>query len=241
MPGGIDLRWQTGLVDHGTDLDALAAHYASALERHGVDSSEAVQWSSRETQERRFQVLAEVVPPEVLRQASVLDFGCGTGHLLTWLRRAHGYEGRYTGYDISPEMIEAARAVHEGDAQATFEHRDVLREGIDGRFDLVLVSGTFNNAVTDAWGFVTDLLRPLAAASDVALAFNALSTYVDYTTDGLTHLCPEDVFRFCKEELSPRVSLRHDYQIKDGVIPFEFTVYVHASDLAPVARLGSTA
>jgi hypothetical protein len=47
------------------------------------------------------------------------------------------------------------------------------------------------------------------------------------------------VFAFCKQELSPRVTLRHDYHVKDGVIPFEFTTYVYRSDLAPVPPLGS--
>ena len=63
------------------------------------------------------------------------------------------------------------------------------------------------------------------------LAFNALSTYVDYFDDDLFYFDPEDVFNFCKEQLSTRVTLRNDYLITTDSIPFEFTVYIYKSDI----------
>lgn len=185
------------------------------------------------------EVLAEIVGPDELRTASILDFGCGTGHLLTWLRRTHRYEGSYTGYDIAGAMIQAARALHASDPGASFERRDIGTEGVGGDFDLVLVSGTFNNVVSDNWRFLTDHLRILFPHARRGLSFNCLSSYVDYTTEGLAHRRPEDVFSFVKAELTPRVALRHDYHVKDDVIPFEFTVYAYASEHDPVADRGT--
>lgn len=164
-----------------------------------------------------------------LRLAKVLDFGCGTGYLLDVLRR-QGFSGEYVGYDLVAEALDVAQAKH---PDARFELRDILRDGMTERFDYILLNGVFNNAMSDNWSFMTTTLQALFAQVDGGLAFNALSTYVDYLDDGLFYVEPEQVFRFCKEELSPRVVLRHDYEVRSGSLPFEFTVYVYPSKLSP--------
>ena len=67
-------------VDHSADIALLKQHYGKALDEFG-DSPGAVQQSSWETQERRFAVLADVAALDLLRDADVLDFGCGLGHI----------------------------------------------------------------------------------------------------------------------------------------------------------------
>lgn len=208
------------------DFRRLAQHYAGLLGRHG-DSPHSAQWSDRASQERRLEVLAQVAD---LRTAKVLDFGCGTGHLLAYLRSAVGFAGEYVGYDLSEELIGAAAAKF---PEARFEARDVLTEGVPEDFDYVLISGVFNNRVGDNWGLLTTLLRQLFPRARRALAFNALSTYVDFLDPELFYLNPEDALRFCKENLSPCVTLRHDYQIRPGVAPYEFTLYAYAADVPP--------
>ena len=76
------------------------------------------------------------------------------------------------------------------------------------------------------------LLRTLLARTEKALAFNNLSAYVDFFEPHLYYVAPEQVFRFCKEQLSPRVITRHDYEVRPGVLPYEFTTYVYASPIA---------
>jgi SAM-dependent methyltransferase len=205
------------------DIRALEEHYSRLAREHG-DSPRAAQWSSVETQEARMAVLAEIGD---LRTAKVLDFGCGTGHLLSVLR-GRGFAGEYVGYDLSAEMIAIARKKY---PDARFEARDVLAAGMPERFDYVLASGVFNNGFADGWKLLTTLLPVLHAACDRGLAFNALSTYVDFFDDGLYYADPERVFRFCKEHLSPLVVLRHDYQVKPEAPPFEFTVYVRRTEV----------
>lgn len=209
-------------------LDAIARHYAQLLAQHG-DVPAAAQWSDRATQEARMAALLGVGD---VRSAKVLDFGCGTGHLLTVLRERAQFNGTYVGYDLSPEIVEVARRKH---PDARFEARDILADGIDEDFDFVFASGTFNNRLTDNWSMVTRLLKTLWPRTKRALAFNALSIYVDFFDEGLWYVEPERLFRFCKEELSPCVTLRHDYFVRPGVVPFEFCLYVYATDVAPRA------
>lgn len=212
------------------DLRDTRAHYARLLRAHG-DSPQAVAWRDAATQERRMAVLAEVGD---LRAARVLDFGCGTGHLLTFLREQADFRGQYVGYDLSGEMIDVARRKFPG---VQFEARDILESGVGADFDYVLINGVFNHRLDDNWGLMTAILEQLFPHVRRALAFNALSTYVDYAEPDLSYVNPERVFRFCKQRLSPLVTLRHDYLVKDGVVPFEFAVYAYQTTIGLRAEL----
>ena len=211
------------------DLDTVRSHYTALLERHG-DSPQTAQWADLETQERRMQILAEVGD---LSRAKILDFGCGTGHLLTYLQQNLDFCGEYVGYDLSTKIIDAARQKHPA---GRFEARDVLTDGVGELFDYVLISGVFNNKVADNVGLTQALLRALFPACRQALAFNALSTFVEFFDPQLSYLSPLETFCFCKEQLSPLVTLRHDYQLRSGVVPYEFTCYVRCGDVAPVSQ-----
>jgi SAM-dependent methyltransferase len=206
------------------DLSRLSEHYSRLMQQHG-DTPPGVQWRDRQSQERRLTILTEAGD---LRSAKILDFGCGTGHLLTYMQRELGFAGEYVGYDLSARMIATAKNKF---PQIRFELRDILTDGIPEDFDYVLVSGVFNNCVKDGWSLMTKLLSTLFQHTRTAIAFNALSTYVDYCDPELFYVNPESVFRFCKEQLSPCVCLRHDYLVKPGIVPFEFSTYVYKVEL----------
>ncbi len=206
-------------------FERLEQLYDECLREHG-DSPQATQQADRLTQEQRMRVLCQVTD---LRQAKVLDFGCGTGHLLDFMREECGFQGEYVGYDITKGMVETAATKH---TDARFEHRNILSAGVPEDFDIVLVTGTFNNYTGDNWTWMTACLKLLWERTRVAMAFNNLSAYVDFFAEGLYYEDPGRVLRFCKEELSPLVTLRHDYCVRPGVVPYEFTTYVHRTDIA---------
>jgi SAM-dependent methyltransferase len=212
--------------DFNRDIEALSKHYGGLVTRHG-DAPESAQYADRETQERRMAVLCEI---GVAKDSKVLDFGCGTGQMLSFLRRSLDYEGEYVGYDISPEAIEFARSAHPA---GRFEVRNILEQPAQEAFDYVLVSGVFNNRISDNRAFFEAISRRLMAQANIGYAFNMLSRFVDYFDDGLYYEDPLHAFRFCKEQLSPLVTLRHDYAVRPGSIPFEFSIYVHRTDVAP--------
>jgi SAM-dependent methyltransferase len=220
-----------GSSDRGfaAEIERVADSYRAALAAHG-DEPAAVQWSDRDSQERRMQVLTEIGD---LSGSKVLDFGCGTGHLLTYLGRS-GFTGEYVGLDLIDEMVEVARSKHPDER---FVSRDVLEQDLDEDFDYVLVNGTFNNRTADPWGLTSSILRRIWPHVRVGLAFNLMSTYVQFEAPGLAYHDPAEVFSWCKRELSSQVTLRHDYLVKPGTIPFEFAVYVYRSQHSPVPPL----
>lgn len=210
------------MSEAGDGMQDLANQYTRLFLAHG-DSPQASQWSSRETQDKRLRELIRVIEPHhpSFLVASILDFGCGTGRLLDLLQNEFAFSGIFTGVDISAPIIDFANTLH---PESRFLCTNLLEEPLVGKFDYVLCSGTFNNREmeTRLW----DALPILFAHCKTALAFNLLSTFVDYQDEGLSYFDPTEVLRFCKAELSPYVVLAHDYELKKGVVPFEFTVSV---------------
>lgn len=194
----------------------LAEHYRQLFLKYG-DSPMAVQWSNLESQNIRFQILSEIAN---LNHCSILDLGCGTGQLATYLKK-NNIHVQYTGVDIVDEFLECAAKKHP-------EHDFCkLDKALICRYDYVLISGVFNNEMSDNRSFYMGMIEKLFPIVNKGLAFNMLSYYVDYYDKGLFYEKPETVFEFIKQKITPYVVIRNDYQIKEGIIPFEFTVYAY--------------
>ncbi len=111
------------------------------------------------------EVLADIAPPE---PASVLDLGCGDGRLAALMLEARPSVGRVVAVDVSPPMLERARArfaddrrveVREGDLAVPLDPLAAL-----GPFDVV-VSGFAIHHLEDGrkrelFGEVSRLLAP---------------------------------------------------------------------------------
>ena len=210
------------MKDFEETVRVLEDRYSRLLSENG-DGPAAVEQSDRATQERRMKTLCEIGD---LRTAKILDFGCGTGHLLTVLRDEFDFAGEYVGCDITADLLRVAGEKFPG---VRFERWDVLTDGLQERFDYVLISGVFNNRVGENWEWMSEILKALFGNVDRGIAFNNLTRYVDYFDPHLFYVDPADVFEFCKTELSPLVTLRHDYFIRKETVPYEFTTYVYPS------------
>src|SRR5438067_13756347 len=126
-------------------LRAVERYYTGRLQEHGA-TARGVDWNSEESQRLRFRQLARLWDDE-RDDASVIDFGCGYGALLDYLRDA-GRAFVYQGFDISDAMITEAtsRAGARGGGRggrggrSTFTSDSAQLE----RADYVVASGGFN-------------------------------------------------------------------------------------------------
>ena len=202
-------------------MSGLREHYRRLYREHG-DSPHSLQMTDRRSQRRRFEILSQVSSP--LR--SVVDVGCGLGHFCEFLR-SRGFGGSYLGLDFVPEFITAGKAKHAGDPRARFALHDIAAAPLPGGRDWYFLSGVFNNERPGNERFMLSTIEKMFRAARRGVAFNAMSTYVDYRDKGLYYSDPLKVFDFCKRRLTRRVTLRHDYLVKKDSIPFEYAVFLY--------------
>ena len=196
-------------------LDGIKDLYEGNLAQYGT-TSKSVGWRDEASQVLRFERLARVI--DAGGDFAVNDWGCGYGAMFGYLDRAFGSRlASYSGYDISQEMLDAARRQY-GASRTNF----VLGSEVTEEADYTFVSGTFNVKMraSDAdWdAYIKRHLEAMFAKSRRGLAFNLLTSYVDWKAADLFYADPKDFFDFCKTRLSRFVTLHHDYGLYEWTI-----------------------
>ena len=197
-------------------LAGVARTYAESLAEHGT-SSRGVGWKDEASQRLRFEKLVGVVEPGS-SSVSVNDLGCGYGAMFDFLAERLGERlERYVGYEISSEMLTAATERVRDERVAFFDAARPTEEA-----DYSFACGTFNvklEASEEEWeAEVRDALRALAAASRRGLAFNLLTTHVDWREPHLFYADPARFVDFARTELGRGVVLLHDYPLYEWTI-----------------------
>lgn len=196
--------------------DQLLSFYNFHLKQFG-DRPEALRWTPQ-GQLRRYHTLAEIAPPALLQNATLLDYGCGTGDFYRFLKR-RGIDVYYTGWDMNPNFIELARKKYpECDFRVTILGEDIPPEGY---FDYIVICGVFNYLVPGVQEDLRETMTHLFRHCNKGLALNALSSHTPIKDPELSYTSPEDMVKFSLENLSPYLSLRHDRVAND------FTLYVY--------------
>jgi len=211
------------------DKAAQVAYFEGLLAQHGTNYL-ALDWNSTDSQRLRFKVLKELfIYGKKASGISLLDVGCGLGDLYGFFK-ADGLLSRnkinYSGYDISPKLIEAARKRY---TDAKFEVKDIIEERHVPKFDYIICSGVFNIRTTDRLdhlNFVKEMMFRMYDLASFGVGINFLSE------GGLPAARAEDVesgryFFFNPEEIlnysrfvATRYIIRHDYH------PGDFTLYL---------------
>jgi SAM-dependent methyltransferase len=200
-------------------LNGVAKLYEENLKSYG-QTSKSVGWKDEASQILRFEKLAQVIDPGTAHSGiSVNDLGCGYAAMFRYLDALPSVKlSRYYGYDISEKMLEEAGRAVGNDSRAVFIRSSKLTEAADYSF----VSGTYNvklEASDEEWAdHIKESLENLAAMSRRGFAFNLLTTYVDWKQENLYYADPFMFFDFCKRNISPYVSLLHDYPLYEWTL-----------------------
>ena len=193
--------------------EQLLSFYNYHLKQFG-DRPEALRWTPQ-GQIRRYHTLVDIAPD--LNNASVLDYGCGTGDFYRFLKR-RGFNVRYTGVDINENFIRLAQKKY---PECTFAVLDDAAGHIEGFFDYIVICGVFNLRVPGVADDLKEALITLFKHCNKGLALNALSSHTPIKDPELQYTSPEEMVQFTLENLSPYLALRHD-RIQD-----DFTLYIY--------------
>jgi len=191
------------------------------LATHG-DSPRGVGWTDADAR-IRYPVMLDVLPSRPA-DASLLDFGCGTGHLLEYLRETGPAGVLYHGSDASPALVEVCRGKFPG---VDFQVLDALDPACPPwpQYDYIVMNGllTYKLGASHAefFDYAKALLREVFKHCRAGLAFNVMSKQVDWERDELFHLGLDPLVDFLSRELSRHFRIRADYGL------YEYTVYVY--------------
>jgi trans-aconitate methyltransferase len=109
--------------------------YLSCLLKN-TDNHLSVNWGSKESQKKRFEVLMDINKDFI--KSSVIDVGCGLGHLVDFLKDKN-FQGVYYGIDVLQEMVDKAQRRH---PDVVFKKQE-LWDCSDKSYDYVCMSGVF--------------------------------------------------------------------------------------------------
>ena len=193
------------------DVNRVVQRYQQRIAEHGATFA-SLNSGSAEKQAIRQWVHASALQGD---RPSILEVGCGLGDFYKYLTRQNR-DCTYHGYDIVPEYIAECRREF---PLAKFEVRNIFVDGIDGNYDVVVMSQVLNNRYqkSDNMQVMQRALELAFQHARTSVSVDMLSTYVDFRNPDLFYYSPENIFRMAKA-IAPRVLIRHDYRA------FEFCV-----------------
>lgn len=183
------------------------------------DQPQAMCWSTKARQIKRFEVLSRIITKE---DSHILDLGCGSADFLIYLQKI-GWNGFYTGIDISQKMIDLAERKPVG-SRKTFIKGDIA-EIEYGHHDYVILSGTLNHRFFKydlaQYSWAEKIIRKMWTTSELGMAFNMRSIWGwTPTTPEIFAYNPSIVLGKCRH-LTSRIIFDHSY------FPHDFTILMY--------------
>jgi len=202
--------------------NCITAYCERCLAEHG-DTHLGVGWPKPEDAETRYRVMLDVIRRSHNGPVRLLDFGCGASHLYDYLLRHGRTDIEYSGLDLSDKFIALSRAKHPSN---TYYHLDVLADDtVLPMFDYVVLNGVLTVkrelSFDEMMAYTQRLLRRAFSLARIGMAFNVMSTHVDWQRDDLFHVPTDTLGRFLVAQVSRHMLMRHDYGL------YEYTTYVY--------------
>ena len=198
--------------------------YNETSQAYEMDSSEIVGWmDGKKNQLKRFQTLLDI---GVKSGDSVLDFGCGVGHMVEHINDT-GLKVKYSGIDVNKDAIrKATKALMISDIMGVspmnastgivFSHGSL--QDIKENYDWILASGVFNYKFPKAEMIQT--VNELLNHANKGIAFNLLE-------DG--HIIHPD-YTFYKKDIITHYFNNSAQIVENYGVDFDLTVYIRKNE-----------
>jgi len=156
-----------------TEISRMIDDYDILLDKYG-DSEKSVGWNKPKHNIRFNAIIQPWVRIFGRSNASILDFGCGLGHLFKYMRR-EDIMWNYRGVDINRRLIERARDrfLDNADSFQVVSNIDDLK----GTVDLVAIVGVFNRRFEDSDAFCSDVIQKALTIATTGVAISALAPW----------------------------------------------------------------
>ncbi len=203
----------------------IVEHYEKCFEKFG-DTHLGVDWPNQNDVDKRYKVMLDIIANEN-QNNSLLDFGCGAGHLLDYIHKHQLTNIDYSGLDISPKFISLCKSKFPSN---TFLCTDILENpNVIPYFDYIIMNGVFTEkrelTFNDMLGYFKKVITILYPKANTGMAFNVMSKQVDWERDDLFHLPLDILADFLTRQVSRHFVIRNDYDL------YEYSVYLFKQPL----------
>jgi SAM-dependent methyltransferase len=203
--------------------EKIIQHYESCLDEHG-DTHLGVDWPNLEDVDKRYKVMLDCIRihDDSSNQVSLLDFGCGTAHLLAYIQKNNFQNIEYSGIDISQKFVDVSKNKY---PETMFYCLDILEDEAQiPNFDYIVMNGVFTEkrklSFDEMWNYFAKMIRVVFQKCNKGLAFNVMSKNVDWERKDLFHVSHDLLSDFLCKNISRDYLIRNDYGL------YEYTVYV---------------
>lgn len=206
------------------DYYKIVKHYEGCFDKYG-DTHLGVDWPKLEDVDKRYKVMLDLIIQDTpsLSNVSLLDFGCGTGQLNTYLigNKVLGIE--YAGLDISEKFISYCRSKY---PKNEFYQLNLLDPKAQvPLYDYWIMNGVFTEkrelSFENMWEYFKNMITKAYSLTNRGLAFNLMSKNVEWERDDLFHVSLDQLTDFLCREVSRDFVIRNDYGL------YEYTTYVY--------------
>jgi len=183
----------------------------SALARRWGATSAGVGYSDR-SQAKRFEIISKVGD---LQGKTVLDVGCGFGGFYDFLQKK-GVGLDYTGFDITPAMVEMARKRWPL-LSDRFIECDILVDDPKSQYDFVVSNGPLNLRFENNLEIMVRLIERMLKLSRIGMVITMTSALTKKPAESTYYYDPSEILRrvnaFCPNALVDHTYLPHDFAI----------------------------
>ena len=202
----------------------IIKHYEECLNKYG-DTHLGVDWPKKEDVDVRYNIMLGLIKmrQKLTSSATLLDFGCGAAHLYDYMQRMNLNNISYSGLDISRKFIDLSKKKHPGNK---FYCLDILKNQKSlPSFDYIIMNGVFTEKVDlnfdQMFGYLKEMLKVVFEKANIGVAFNVMSTAVEWEREDLFHLSKDQLVNFLIKDLTRNFVIRNDYGL------YEYTIYIY--------------
>lgn len=201
----------------------IIKHYENCLDKHG-DTHLGVDWPKEEDVFKRYKVMMELMTlKKDTYNVTLLDFGCGTAHLLDYITKNGFSNVIYSGLDISEKFVAVCKGKY---PETSFYCGDVLNPNFKlPAFDYIVMNGVFTEkrelTFEEMWDYFTQIITKVYSLCKKGVAFNVMSKQVDWERVDLFHVSLDMLSSFLCLNVTRDFVIRNDYGL------YEYTVYIY--------------
>lgn len=200
----------------------LKSHYEKCFNKFGA-TNEGVDWGQDISKMfLRYDKMKELFTNDKSENISILDVGCGYGGFYSYLKENTNKEVTYSGIDLVEDMILWAK--NNINTANEFICDDFINYNFEKKYDYIICNGILtqkleaSNKEMDL--YASKIIKKMFEICNKGIAFNIMTTKVNYFSNNLYYKSPVEMLSFCLNELSDTVKIDHSYL-------YEYTLYVY--------------